>query len=126
MAANVTPTVCRPALTEIHSEFAPAWTAVPRDSSRIPVEPVHQLAVHRDLELLAGDFAEGAAAAHVALVDREHLEDVVRVGRELVLDEHAAAGAERQPLDVIVLADVLAAQCTRPAWPRWPCRSPAD
>jgi hypothetical protein len=66
----------------------------------IPVKQVDALAVDRDLELLAVDPAEHGleVAGHALDVER-----VLAIGRELVRDQDAAAGAERQPLDVMVL-----------------------
>ena len=59
------------------------------------LEEMRALAVDRDLELLAWD-----EAADAEVLDREL---VFAVGRELVVHEHPAARAERQPLDVVVL-----------------------
>ena len=78
----------------------------------VPVEQLHPLAVDRDLELLALDLPEHRLEV---AGDALHLERVFAVGRELVLDQHAAARAERQPFDVIVLRRVGAARRTPPA-----------
>ncbi len=67
---------------------------------RVPVVEVHACAVDRDLELLALHVAEHGREVARHSLDGEH---VVAVGRELVLDQHAAARAERQPFDVAVL-----------------------
>ena len=56
------------------------------------------LAVDDQLELLAGN-----EAADAEVLDREL---VLAVGREVVAHQHAAARAERQPLDVLVLRRV--------------------
>ena len=69
----------------------------------VPVELRHALAVHGDDQLLAGDAAEHRLEV---AGDAFHLERVLPVHRELMLDEDAAAGAERQPLDVVVLRRV--------------------
>ena len=64
------------------------------------------LAVDQQFELLAANFAESAVVVHHALVDGENLEHVIAVGRELVLRDQAAAGAERHAFDVIILRSV--------------------
>ena len=74
----------------------------------VPVEQVHLLAVDRHRQPLAQDLTERVVRlAHVAFEDRNDLELVVTVGRKLVLDQDAAARAERQPLDVVVLRGVV-------------------
>src|ERR1035441_10029828 len=60
----------------------------------IPVEELHSLAVEKEFELLAGDLAEGAGVAHVAFADGSDLDGVLTIGGELMLYDHAAAGAE--------------------------------
>ena len=69
----------------------------------VPVVQVHALAVDRDFELLAFDVPE-----HLREIARHSLdgEVVLPVGRELVLDQHAAPRAERQPFDMGVLRGV--------------------
>ncbi len=69
----------------------------------VPIEQLHPLAVDRDLELLALDAAQDRLEV---TGDALHLEGILAVGRELILDQDAAAGSERQPLDVIVLRGV--------------------
>ena len=110
VARNVTPTVCRPALIGMRGVALPlpvvflislsqsnSFTRSPSmvTSSCSPLmPPEHRLEV-------AGDAL--------------HLECVVAVRRELILDQHPAAGAERQALDVVVLRGVRRARRTRPA-----------
>ncbi len=102
VAMNVTPILWKPALIGI-SGVRPPLPSFGADLF-VPVEQVHACAVDRDLELLALHVAEhGREVAGHAL----HREHVVAVGRELVLDQHAAARAERQPFDVTVLRGVV-------------------
>ena len=69
---------------------------------------LHLLAVDRHRQPFVEDLAERVVRLpHVAFEYRHDLERVFAVGRKLVLDQHAAAGAERQPLDVVVLGGVV-------------------
>ena len=69
----------------------------------VPVEQLHALAVDRDLELLARDLTEDGREVPGDALDAEC---VVAVGRKLVRDQNAAARAERQAFDVVVLRGV--------------------
>ena len=120
VARNVTPTVCRPAFTGMRGVDADV-PGTARPNLLVPVEQLHALAVDRDLELLALDLSQQIVEVAGDPVDLDH---VLAVGRELVLDEHAAARAERQPLDVAVLRRVgrrvvhrSASACSRCRWP---------
>ena len=66
------------------------------------LEEMGSLAVDDELELLAGN-----EAADPEVLDRE---PVLAVGREVVAHQHAAAGAKRQPLDVLILRRVARRQ----------------
>ena len=63
----------------------------------------YALAVDRDLDLVR--LLEPADGAHVR-VEQLHLDDVLAVERKVVLRHQAAAGAERQPFDVLDLRRV--------------------
>src|SRR5690606_22098730 len=67
---------------------------------RIPVVQIDAFAIDRHFQFFAPDVTEygGEVAGHP--LDGK---DIFAVGRELVLDQHAAAGAERQAFDVAVL-----------------------
>jgi hypothetical protein len=69
----------------------------------VPVEQLHALAVDRDLELLPLDLSQ--QVVEIA-GDALHLDHVFAVGRELMLDDHAAACSERVTLDMSVLGGV--------------------
>ena len=81
--------------------------AAPSLAILIPVEQVQPLAVHQYFQLLARDFAERVGVPHVALADGGDLHVVLAVGRELVLHDHPAAGAEGHAFDVIILIGVF-------------------
>src|SRR4029079_8878783 len=66
----------------------------------IPIEELHPRAVDRYLKLLALDAAQDCLEVTRDALD---LEGVFAVGRELILDQDAPAGSERQSFDVIVL-----------------------
>ena len=69
----------------------------------VPIEHLHPFAVDRYLELLARDLAQNSGEV---AGDALYSERVFAVGRKLMLDEDAAAGSKRQPLDVGVLRRV--------------------
>ncbi len=73
----------------------------------VPVDVRHTLVIEIDQQLLALDLPEGAEVAHVAEIHGEHLERVGAIRGEGVIDSESAAGAERQPLDMVVLCGVL-------------------
>ncbi len=72
----------------------------------VPVELRHGRVVDKHLQLLAAHLAERAEVAHVAQVHGEDFEGVLGVDREVVTCSQAAARAERQALDVVVLRRV--------------------
>ena len=92
---------------QVDGELAGAAPEPPDPQRVVPVDEGRPLAVEEDLELLAAHLAEGPGVAHVAHVHRHHPEHVLAVGGEEMLDAQPAAGAERQPLHVVVLGGVL-------------------
>ena len=78
-----------------------------RAAAAVPVHESQSITVEQDFEPLAGDRPE-AGRRHVVAEDRRDRDRVFAVRREQMVDEQAAARAERQPFDVIVLRRVLA------------------
>ena len=75
-------------------------------AAALPVDQLQALAVEQDFELLAR-YGSEAGRRHVVAENRRHRHRVLAGGGEEVLDEDAAARAERQPFDVIVLRRVF-------------------
>ena len=69
----------------------------------IPIEELHAFAIDGDFELLALDAAQDSLEVTGHAFD---LKGVFAVGGELIFDQDAAAGSERQPFNVIVLRGV--------------------
>jgi hypothetical protein len=78
-----------------------------RASAAIPIHERQPLGVEEELDLLAR-YRPEPDRGHVVPEDRRDRNRVVAVGGKQVLDEQAAARAERQPFDVIVLRSILA------------------
>src|SRR5690242_6939231 len=72
----------------------------------VPIVDVYALAIDQELELFARDLAKRHVVVHEALVDGKDLENVVAIGGELMPRDNAAAGSERQALDMVVLRRV--------------------
>ena len=70
----------------------------------VPVEQLHALAVHADLEHLPLDLTEDV----LRIADHGNdLEDILSVRRELVLDQDSAPAPEGEPLDVVILGGAV-------------------
>ena len=118
-ATNAAATLCWPALDEdrlgAHRRRAAAVGAACR--SGLVLEQRDALAVDRDV-----DVFEARVRRRTSTID---FEDVLAVGREHVVDDHAAARAVRRAVDVIprVLRDVARRWCRSRRSPAR-CRSP--
>ena len=101
---KASPMVRAPAFTVTRTSFlsllVDSGTSVPM------LEQLHALAVDGDFELFV--FAVAAVEAADAGAHRDPGDEIFAVGREVMMDQHAAARAERQAVDVIFLRIVFA------------------
>ena len=138
---NATPSACGPAFTGMRSRKRVSSVVARRRRVQVvrllvlraaEAGEVDALAVERDLEIVrdfeAADDVDGLAV-------QPRLDDVLAIDREGVADQDAAARADRQALDVIVLRQVRPRRgtfrpsaspsyCPRPG--RRPSRRPRD
>ena len=107
-AAAPSPVPALPVPRRARCAGATAATAVGRrvPATTLPVHDPETLAVEQHLDPLAWHRAE-SGRRHVVAEDRRDRERVLAVRGERVRHQHAAARAERQPLDVIVLRGVF-------------------
>ena len=103
---NVTPRSCGPAVTGMRT-FRCASTCLdgplPLRGGGFTVNELHALAVEQHLQLVR--LAQ-ALDVLVAVARQPDLDVVLAVLRERVADQRAAARAERQPVDVLLLREV--------------------